>query len=70
MVEVVTGSPADVAGLRRGDYVLAVNGAPLGDAQSLQRVLREDAIGTRVEVTVLRNGALVDAVAFPTELPS
>ncbi len=68
VVEVVTGSPADVAGLRRGDYVLAVNGAPLGDAQSLQRVLREDAIGTRVEVTVLRNGALVDAVAQPVEL--
>jgi S1-C subfamily serine protease len=68
VVEVVAGSPADVSGLRRGDFVLAVNGATLGDAQSLQRVLREDAIGSRVEVTVLRNGALVDAVAQPVEL--
>ena len=41
---------------------------PLGDAQSLQRRLLDDAIGTRIEITVLRNGALVDAVAEPTEL--
>jgi hypothetical protein len=38
---------------------------PLGDAQSLQRRLFADAIGTRVEITVLRNGALVDVVAEP-----
>jgi S1-C subfamily serine protease len=48
--------------------VLAVGGTPLGDAQSLQRRLLDDAIGTRIEITVLRNGALVDAVAEPTEL--
>jgi len=28
----------------------------------------EDAIGRRTEITVLRNGALVDAVTEPTEL--
>ena len=41
---------------------------PLGDAQSLQKRLFADAIGQRVDVAVLRNGALVDAVAVPTEL--
>ena len=35
---------------------------------SLQRLLLDDAIGARVEITVLRNGALVDVVAEPTEL--
>jgi S1-C subfamily serine protease len=68
VAEVVSGSPAESSGLRAGDFVLAVNSEPLGDAQSLQRVLREEAIGTRVEITVLRNGALVDAVAQPVEL--
>ena len=48
--------------------VLAVAGSPLGDAQSLQRLLFEEAIDTRMEITVLRNGALVDAVAVPAEL--
>ncbi|MFP5380502.1 MAG: S1C family serine protease, partial [Vicinamibacteria bacterium] len=62
VVEVVTGSPAASSGLRAGDMVLAVAGSPLGDAQSLQRLLFEEAIHTRMEITVLRNGALVDAV--------
>jgi S1-C subfamily serine protease len=68
VVEVMEHSPAEVSGLRRGDLILAVGGTPLGDAQSLQRRLLDDAIGTRVEITVLRNGALVDAVVEPTEL--
>jgi S1-C subfamily serine protease len=68
VVEVVEHSPAELSGLRRGDLILAVGGTPLGDAQSLQRRLLDDAIGTRIEITVLRNGALVDAVAEPTEL--
>ena len=68
VVEVVAGSPAASSGLRPGDLVLAVAGAPLGDAQSLQRLLFEESIGQRMEITVLRNGALVDAVAVPSEL--
>jgi S1-C subfamily serine protease len=68
VVEVVAGSPAQRAGLFPGDLVLAVNGTPLRDAQSLQRVLFEDAIGARMEVTVLRNGAMVDVVALPALL--
>ena len=68
VAEVVGGSPAAVSGLRAGDLILAVAGNPLGDAQSLQRLLFEEAIGQRMEITVLRNGALVDAVAVPAEL--
>jgi S1-C subfamily serine protease len=68
VVEVVESSPAEASGLHRGDMVLAVNGTPLDDAGSLQRLLLDDAIGRRVEITVLRNGALVDVVAEPTEL--
>jgi S1-C subfamily serine protease len=68
VAEVVTGSPAAASGLRAGDMVLAVDGQPLGDAQSLQRRLFEESIGRRMEITVLRNGALVDAVAVPAEL--
>jgi S1-C subfamily serine protease len=68
VVEVVAGSPAASSGLRAGDLVLAVAGEPLGDAQSLQRLLFEESIGQRLEITVLRNGALVDAVTIPAEL--
>jgi S1-C subfamily serine protease len=68
VVEVVSASPAEWSGLQPGDLVLAVDGTPLGDAQSLQRMLFESAIGRRTEITVLRNGALVDAVVVPAEL--
>jgi S1-C subfamily serine protease len=68
VVEAVDNSPAALSGLRAGDLVLAVNGVRLGDAQSLQKQLFADAIGRRIEITVLRNGALVDAVTVPTEL--
>lgn len=68
VVEVVGGSPAERAGLLPGDLVLAVDGTPLRDAQSLQRVLLEEAIGRRLEVTVMRNGALVDVIALPVQL--
>jgi S1-C subfamily serine protease len=68
VVEVVAGSPADKSGLHRDDVILAVNGVPLGDAGSLQRLLFAEAIGARTEITVLRNGALVDVVARPSEL--
>ena len=66
--DVVPDSPADVSGLHRGDLILAVNGRPLGDAQSLQRLLLDEAIGVRTEISVLRNGAMVDVVALPAEL--
>ncbi len=69
IVEVVERSPAAQSGLLAGDLVLAIDGAALGDAQSLQKHLFADVIGQRMEVTVIRNGALVDAVVVPSELP-
>ena len=68
VVEVVPGSPAASSGILPHDLVLAVRGRSLGDAQSLQRLLFADAIGRRLEITVLRNGALVDTVVMPAEL--
>jgi S1-C subfamily serine protease len=68
VVEVIANSPAADAGLRPGDLVLAVDGAPLRDAQSLQRLLFADAISRRTEITAIRNSALVDVIAHPTEL--
>jgi S1-C subfamily serine protease len=69
VADVIESSPAQLSGLKRGDLILAIDGISLGDAQSLQRRLFADAIGSRVEITVLRNGALVDVVAEPVELP-
>ena len=68
IVEVIMGSPADRAGLRAGDLLLTAAGAPVTDAQSLQRLMFADAIGQRLAITVVRSGALVDVIAEPVEL--
>jgi S1-C subfamily serine protease len=68
IVEVVAGSPAEQAGLMRGDVVVAADGKALVDAQSLQRILLDEAIGRSMEITVLRGRALVDVFAVPRQL--
>nr|WP_204331464.1 trypsin-like peptidase domain-containing protein [Geodermatophilus sabuli] len=68
IVDVVAGSPADRAGLKAGDLVLEAARAPVAEAQSLQRLLFEDAIGVPLPVTVHRRGAMVDVITVPTEL--
>ncbi|TYK44957.1 S1C family serine protease [Actinomadura decatromicini] len=68
VAEVVPGSPADQAGLRRGDLVLTAGGTPVSHAQSLQRLMFAEAIGRPLPITVLRNGAMVDVIAAPVEL--
>jgi S1-C subfamily serine protease len=68
VVEVVTGSPAHRAGLTAGDLLLTAGRRPVTDAQSLQRLLFDDAIGRPLPVTVWRRGALVDVIALPVEL--
>jgi S1-C subfamily serine protease len=68
VASVVPGGPADRAGLRVGDLLLSAGGAPVTTAQDLQRLMFSDAIGKALPVTVMRNGALVDVIAEPTEL--
>jgi S1-C subfamily serine protease len=68
VASVVVGSPAAEAGARRGDIVITIDHTPVTSATGLQRLLVEHAIGRRMELTVWRNGALVDIVVEPEEL--
>jgi S1-C subfamily serine protease len=68
VAEVVSGGPAARAGLRAGDLLLSAGGRPVAQAQDLQRLMFGEAIGRPLAVTVMRNGALVDVIAEPTEL--
>ncbi|PRY65873.1 S1-C subfamily serine protease [Glaciihabitans tibetensis] len=62
------GSPAGEAGLHRGDIMVELDGQPIVTTTAVQRLMVEDAIDRRIEITVWRNGALVDVIAVPREL--
>ena len=59
------GSPAAVAGIRTGDYIRAINGAPTRNLSALEgmRLLRGP-VGSKVTLTVLRGSA-----ADPRDIP-
>src|SRR6266545_60014 len=68
LVEVVPGSPAAQAGLFLGDVMLHAGGQSVQSVQDVQRLMLGQAIGTRLSITVLRRGALVDVIAVPAPL--
>jgi S1-C subfamily serine protease len=51
-----------------GDMLVSAAGNTVASAQDLQRLMFGEAIGRPLEITVLRNGALVDVIAEPSEL--
>jgi S1-C subfamily serine protease len=68
VAEVVPDGPAARAGVRAGDLLLAAADHPVRAAQDLQRMMFGEAIGRPMSITVMRNGALVDVIAEPSEL--
>jgi len=56
VVEVMPGSPAEAAGLRPGDVLVALDGAPLADVRGYSRALKSHQAGDTVELTVRRDG--------------
>jgi membrane-associated protease RseP (regulator of RpoE activity) len=57
--EIVGGTPASEANLRRGDFVIKFNGKPIAGRTAFQQMLREN-MGKRVTLTVSRNGVTMD----------
>jgi S1-C subfamily serine protease len=69
VVEVVTGSPADRAGLKSEDLIIELDGKPVADVIDLQRLMVAELIGTAVPISVVRHGAVLRLEIVPAELP-
>ena len=54
--DVRPGSPAEVAGLQKGDIIVGLNGKPITDSNQLRMAISMTAPGTTVNLKVLRNG--------------
>jgi S1-C subfamily serine protease len=68
VMEVMEGSPAELAGIRPGDLVVELDGVPIGDARDIQRMMVGDAIGRSVAALVWRDGELRTITVHPSEL--
>lgn len=60
VAEVNRGTPAQRAGLRPNDVVVAINGRPVESAKALTRIVGFEKPGTRATLTVLRGGRRED----------
>ncbi|MBM3669456.1 MAG: PDZ domain-containing protein [Actinobacteria bacterium] len=60
VAEVTAGSPADTAGVLDGDVITAIDGKVLADSTELVVVIRDNAPGDTVTLTLLRDGRTRD----------
>ena len=68
VVEVVPGSPAQLAGLHAEDIVVAVDGEPIHTAGDLQASMTDKRIDADVVLEIIRSGQLEEVTAVPSEL--
>ncbi len=68
VVSVVPGSPAEAAGLRPEDVLLAVDGAATPDMGALQRLMTGARVGRPVTLEVARAGEVQQLELVPAEL--
>ncbi|MFL5825727.1 MAG: S1C family serine protease [Thermoleophilaceae bacterium] len=68
VVEVIAGSPAEIAGLRPEDLLVAVDGEAVQGVEDLQRLMVAERIGKQVELTVIRHGRSRTLELVPVEL--
>ncbi len=61
VLTVVTGSPADQAGLKAGDVITAVDGSPVTSAAQLAQRIRAHQAGDQVTLTYTRSGSSAQA---------
>jgi S1-C subfamily serine protease len=68
VVEVVSGSPADRAGVREGDLIVEVDGRAVESAADLQRMMVAEVIGIELTARIWRTGSELELRIVPIEL--
>ncbi|HEX7295819.1 MAG TPA: DegQ family serine endoprotease [Pyrinomonadaceae bacterium] len=69
VTSVASGSPAESAGLKRGDVITSVNNQPISDRNSLRNSVASIAPGTMVNVKAVRDGREASFQVALAELP-
>jgi S1-C subfamily serine protease len=61
------GGPADKAGLKEGDLIVAFDDEPVGHIDDLHRMLTEERIGAKVPISVIRRSKRLQVTVVPAE---
>ena len=67
---VAPGSPAEAAGIKRGDVIVALNDQPVVDSNALRNQVASTAPGSNVSLTLLRDGRDTKVQLKLAELPA
>lgn len=67
VVSVEKKSPAERAGLRAGDLIVAFNGQPIGSVHHLHKILVGEQIGVSARLTVIRHTEKLELPILPAE---
>ena len=67
VVSVEKKSPAERAGLREGDLIVAFNGQPVGSVHDLHKVLVGEQIGVSARLTIIRHTEKLELPILPDE---
>ncbi len=68
VADVMEGSPAEKAGIKRGDVIVAYNGKKIKDNDQLPRLVGATEIGKKVKVGLMREGKQVEVEVAIAEL--
>jgi S1-C subfamily serine protease len=69
VVSIIKGGPAELAGLRVGDVLLALDGTSTSGPQALRAFLGGDRVGMKVEAKLLRDGNVMTAQLIVADPP-
>jgi serine protease Do len=69
VAQVTPGGPADKAGIKQGDVIVAFNGQPISDSTELRNMVAQMAPGTSLKITLMRNGSEKQVTAVLGERP-
>jgi S1-C subfamily serine protease len=70
VVKVLPNTAASIAGMRRGDAILEVNGEAIRDANQLQDVMENSRVSKQIQVRILRDGKNQLVKVTPKDLNS
>ena len=69
VTEILKGSPAEKAGIKRGDIITEVDDKPVKNVETLRNIIAQSKVGSRIQLKVIRDGNASLFTVTITELP-